>query len=645
MKIPLNWLKQIVDLPSDVKKLTHDLTMVGHMLDKIEVINGEIILDLELRGNRADCYSILGIAREVSAIYGTKLKNLPIIDIKKVNKLQNINLKVLTPLVKNVEIIEIKNIKIEKSPKWLSSKLTAYGIETKNNIIDLTNYVMIETGEPMHAFDLDKIDSNLQIRLAKTGEKIITFMDSALSLNDDDLVWATNDTILSVAGAIGEKHHSISNSTKNILLEAANYDQANIRRTVYRHKLLTDAGIRHEKELDPNMVGFAVSRFLYFIKKYNWGEFKTEVYSYYPKKINPWKINLNFNYLNKLSSLNLKTNEIKKVLDKLQFKIVEKNKENLTVLIPTYRTDVKLEEDLIEEIIRIYGYDNIPANTLSLEIPKNITPDYILQEERLRNSAVSIGFDENISLSFIREKYLSLQTNKNNNVTLINPPSPEIKYLRSSLFPNLLESAKKIMNERGKLVQLFEIGKIYTKSNNKYEEKRKIGFIYTKYHNSFTEFKSLISSFFDKADINNPLYISDILDLNFINSYKLKLDKQEIGWGGKFGEFYYTEIDLDSILNKEQKYKVSLWPKYPPQIEDLTLVVPKKTYIGEVIKTIKSINQLVNKVVLTDIYENSYTFNIEYQSKNHTLNDREVKDLRTKILSSLKLKFGIVTKE
>lgn len=644
MKIPLNWLKQIVDLPSDVKKLTHDLTMVGHMLDKIEVINGEIILDLELRGNRADCYSILGIAREVSAIYGTKLKNLPIIDLKKVNKLQNINLKVLTPLVKNVEFIEIKNIKIEKSPKWLSSKLTAYGIETKNNIIDLTNYVMIETGEPMHAFDLDKINSNLEIRLAKTGEKLITFMDSALSLTNDDLVWATNDTILSVAGAIGEKHHSISNSTKNILLEAANYDQANIRRTVYRHKLLTDAGIRHEKELDPNMVGFAISRFLYFIKKYNWGEFKTEVYSYYPKKINPWKINLSFNYLNKLSGLNLETNEIKKVLDKLQFKIVEKNKENLTVLIPTYRTDVKLEEDLIEEIIRIYGYDNIPVNTLSLEIPKNITPEYILQEERLRNSAVSIGFDENISLSFIKEKYLSLQANKNNNVTLINPPSPETKYLRSSLFPNLLESSKKIMNERGKLVQLFEIGKIYTKSNNKYEEKRKIGFIYTKYHNSFTEFKSLISSFFDKADINNPLYISDILDLNFTNSYKLKLDKQEIGWGGKFGEFYYAEIDLDSILNKEQKYKISLWPKYPPQIEDLTLVVPEKTYIGEVITAINSVSQLINNSELVNIYKNNYTFNIEYQAKDHTLTDSEVKEIRDKILSSLKSKFGITIK-
>jgi len=642
MKIPLNWLKQIVDLPSDVKKLTHDLTMVGHMLDKIEVINGEIILDLELRGNRADCYSILGIAREVSAIYGTKLKNLPIIDIKKVNKLQNINLKVLTPLVKNVEIIEIKNIKIEKSPKWLSSKLTAYGIETKNNIIDLTNYVMIETGEPMHAFDLEKIDSNLEIRLAKTGEKITTFTDSALNLTNNDLVWANNDTVLSVAGAIGGKYHSVSNSTKNILLEAANYDRANIRRTVYRHKLLTDAGIRHEKELDPNMVGFAISRFLYFIKKYNWGEFKTEVYSYYPKKINPWKINLNYNYLNKLSGLNLETNEIKKVLDKLQFKIVEKNKENLTVLIPTYRTDVKLEEDLIEEIIRIYGYDNIPANTLSLEIPKNITPDYILQEERLRNSAVSIGFDENISLSFIKEKYLSLQVNKNNNVTLINPPSPETKYLRSSLFPNLLESAKKIIDDRGKLVQLFEVGKIYLKDKGKYVEKRKIGFIYRSNNkNEFIYFKSLVLSFFDKADINNPLYISDILDLNFTNSYKLRLDKQEIGWGGKYGEFYYAEIDLDSILNKEQKYKINLWPKYPPQIEDLTLVIPEKTYIGEVISAVKSVNQLIGKVELTDIYENSYTFNIEYQSENHTLTDKEVEVIRTKILSSLKSKFGI----
>lgn len=638
MKIPIKWLEELVTHPKDVKKLTSDLTMVGHMLDKIEVRDGQTILDLELRGNRADCYSIIGIAREVAAIYGSKLKNINIVPIKKLNK-YSIDLDVQTNLVKRVGMIEIKNVKVEKSPKWLSEKLLAYGMESKNNIVDLTNLVMIETGEPMHAFDLDKIGKHLEIRLAKNNEKITTFMDTVLTMTKDDLVWAKDNTVLSIAGAVGEKHHSISAETKNILLEAANYERANIRKTVYRHMLLTDAGIRHEKELDPNTVDFAISRFLYFIQKYKWGEFKTEMYDYYPKKINPWALNLSFNYLKTLSGLDIEFNTIKKILTDLGFKITKKDKIGITVLVPTHRTDVTLEEDLIEEIVRIYGYDKIPVKTLSLEIPKNVTPSFILQENKLRNSAVSVGFDENISLSFIQEKY------KNNNVELLNPPSPDTKYLRNSLFHNLLDSAKKIINERGNLVELFEIGKIYLKEKREYTEKRKIGFIYwSKTKNDFIDFKTLISAFFDKVGITNPEYVSEILNFSFINSYLLKLDGKQIGFGGKHNDLYYLEIDLDSILGKEKRYEVNLWPKYPPQVEDLTLQLPEKTFVGEVIEAVYSISNIVYRVELTDIYESNYTFNIQYQADDHTLTDKEVGVIRTKILSVLKSKFGISLK-
>lgn len=639
MKIPIKWLGELVSLPSDIKKLSYDLTMVGHMLDKIEVKNGETILDLELRGNRADCYSIMGIAREVAAIYGSKLKEIKIIPVKKLKK-YNINLDVQTSLVKRVGMIEIKNVKIEKSPKWLSEKIISYGMESKNNIVDLTNLVMIETGEPMHAFDLDKIDKNLQIRLAKSGEKITTFMDTTLTMTKNDLVWAKGSDVLSVAGSIGEKYHSISDSTKNILVEAANYDRANVRRTVYRHMLLTDAGIRHEKELDPNMVEFAISRFLYFIKKYRWGEFKEEIYDYYPKKVNPWSLHMDFDYLKSLSGLDLKFEAIKNILIGLGFEITKKDKFGITVLVPTHRTDVTLEEDLIEEIVRIYGYDKIPTKTLSLEIPKNITLGYILQEDKLRESAVAVGFDESISLSFVQEKH------KRNNIELLNPPSPDIKYLRSTLFFNLLDTANKIINERGSLVQLFEIGKVYLKEKKVYTEKRKIGFIYwSKNKNKFVDFKSLISAFFDKAGITNPEYISEILSFDFTDSYLLKLDKNQIGFGGKHEDLYYLEIDLDSILNKEKKYSVNLWPKYPPQVEDLTLQFPDKTYVGDVINTINSVSQLINKSELTDIYDQNFTFNIQYQSDDHTLTDKEVEEIRNKILSSLKSKFGILIKE
>lgn len=650
MKIPLNWLKEIVSLPDDIKKLSHDLTMVGHMLDKVEVKNGETILDLELRGNRADCYSILGIAREVSDLYGTTVKSLPVIQLAQVKKLSNVSLSVKSQLVKRVGMVEVSNVKITKSPKWLISKITSYGMESVNNIVDLTNLVMIEAGEPMHAFDLDKVKGNLEIRLAKDGERMTTFMGLDIKLTKEDLVWAKADKVLSVAGAVGEKHNSISDSTKNILVEAANYDRANIRRTVYRHKLLTDAGIRHEKELDPNMVDLALSRFLYFVRKYGWGDFKNEFYDYYPNKVKPWKIDLSYDYLKTLSGIDFAATDVKQILSKLQFEILGNDKRGITVLVPTYRTDVTLPEDLIEEIVRIYGYDKIPTKTLSLEIPKNVTPSYIIQEENLRNAAISLGFDESTSLSFVKEEYLDknipVESGNYKIVSVQNPPSPDTRYLRVTLFPNLLESAQKIINERGKVVQLFEIGKIYLKENAKYIEKRKIGLIYWKQETrSFQDFKSLILGLFNKVNIDSPNYLPEILNLPLTDSYLLKLGKKNIGFGGKYNDTYYCEIDLDTLLVGNKKYLSHLWPKYPPQIEDLTLLIPEKTYIGEVVETIKNVSTLITSVDLKDIFKDAYTFNIEYQNPEKTLDNKEVGEIREKALKILKSKFEITLKK
>ncbi|MEK7550489.1 MAG: phenylalanine--tRNA ligase subunit beta [Patescibacteria group bacterium] len=652
MKIPINWLEEFVEIPSDLKKLTHDLTMVGHMLDKIEEKNGETILDLELRGNRADCYSILGIAREVSAIYGNRVKTLQTVLLTKVKKLKNISLNVKTPFVKRVGMVEVKDVKIMKSPKWLSDKLTNYGMESINNIVDLTNYVMIETGEPIHAFDLDKVGDNIEIRLARDGEKITTFTDGQIKLTHEDLVWASGPEglrpggqVLSIAGAVGEKYNSISDSTKNILIEAANYNRANIRRMIYRHKLLTEAGIRHEKNLDPNIVDLAISRFLYLIKKYNWGKFNPEVYDYYPSRVSPCKINLTYNYLKTLGGVDIKFSEIKNILSKLQFEVVKKDKEELTVLIPTYRTDVILTEDLIEEIIRIYGYDNIPTKTLALEIPKNVTLNYILQEEKFRNSSEALGFDEVISLSFIKKEYLdkNIPVDKGNLkvVSIQNPPSPDTRYLRATLFPNLLDSTLKIINDRGEVAQLFEIGKIYLKNGNRYIEKRKIGLIsWNENKKNFSDFKSLVHALFAKMGIKSPEYLHEILNITLSDSYVLKFMGKEIGFGGKLNDIYYIEIDLDMLLGQEKKYNMSLWPKFPPQIEDLTFTIPAKTYIGNVMRVISELDSRISNLSLKDIFSDSYTFNLEYQDPDKTLTNDEVEKIRNKILSAVKSKFG-----
>lgn len=650
MKVPINWLKELVTIPSDINVLTDKLTMVGHMLDKKSIVNDEIVLDLELRGNRADCYSIYGIAREVSAIFGSKVKLPKVEKLIKINKLKNSNLQVKTSLVKRAAMTEVYDVKITKSPDWLRDKIAAYGMESVNNIVDLTNYVMIEMGEPMHAFDLDKVKGmELEIRLAKNNEKITTFQNEVLTLTDNDLVWTKGDCILSIAGAIGEKDNSISDTTKNILVEAANYDRANIRKSVYRHNLLTEAGIRHEKELDPNMVNIAIGRFLYLVKKYNWGTFDSTFYDYYPKKIEPWKVKLELKHLGEIGGLSIDRKEIRKILRNLDFGIVKFDKQNLEVEIPTYRTDVVLEEDLIEEILRIYGYENIPAHVLSLEIPNQITPKYITQEINLRNSASAVGFNEAISLSFVKENEATYnihpQKAEATVISLINPPSPDNKNLRTTLLPNLRELAQKAIYERVNEVRLFEIGKIYYKYKKEYKEERKIGFILYQEESSFADFKSLVVSFFVKAGINKPTFVSEALLLPLSDSFEIYLEKVKIGFGGKNNKIYFAEIDLDSILGMEKKYQVNLWPKFPPQIEDMTFTFPERTMIGEVINTVKSVNQFISNIELKDTYKDSFTFRIWYQDPEKTMTDAEVEKIRKEILSSLKTKFGATIKE
>lgn len=645
MRIPINWLNDFVKLPKEESELTDKLTMVGHMLDKKDVVGGEKIIDLELRGNRADCYSILGIAREVSALYRTSVKYPKTLDLKKVKKIEGIDLDIKTPLVKRVMMVKIKDVKITKSPKWLADRLTQYGIDPINNIVDLTNYVMIETGEPMHAFDLDNVGQALQIRLALNDEEITTFHDEVISLTSDDLVWTNESEILSIAGAIGGKKHSINDSTKNVLLEAANYDRANIRRSVHRHNLLTDAGIRHEKELDPNLVETAMGRYLYLIEKNGWGVAEKSVYDYYPKESKRWNIKLNVDKVEKLSGVFIPLPEIKLILKSLNFEISSSGKSELTVSVPTYRTDVTLVEDVIEEILRIYGYDKIPVKVLSLEIPEVVTPPYIKQELMLKTLMTGLGVNEVISSTFVKEKLLDLNVKMDEavfeSVKLTNPPNPDNKVMRMTLLPNLYEFVVKIGNERGTSADLFEIGKIYFKEKGKYFEKRKLGIVaWNKENLTFAEFKGIIDGVFVKSGINHVSYDRTPLGTKLAETFSVSIGADIVGYGGIYQNVYFAELDLDSMLGKGAGYQVTLWPKYPPQIEDHNFVFPEKTKVGEVIDSMKSVDSKISNLELIDVYKDTYTIRVWYQDPEKTLTDSEVEKIRNKMLLTVKEKFG-----
>lgn len=648
MKVPINWLKDYVDVPSNIHELGEKLTMVGHMLDKIEKGKEETILDLELRGNRADCYSIIGIAREVSAIYKRPLLLPKIYEkkLKKVENLKEIKLNIKSELVKRVVMVAIKNVKIGPSPDFMRKRLMQYGIPPINNIVDATNYVMVETGEPMHAFDLELLRKEIEIRLARPRETLITFEGTKINLTKDDLIFANDKSPLSVAGAIGGKNYSIQPSTKSILLEAACYDRANIRRTARRHNIMTEAGLRHEKELDPNLVSFAMLRFLELIKENNWGTFEHEIYDYYPEPRKEITLSLNFENLEKIGGLKIDQKIAKKIIKSLYFTIKKENPNQITVSVPTFRTDIVEEADLIEEVLRIYGYEKIPAQTLSLEIPKDITLPQITQEQKIKESLIQIGFDETITSSFVYDK------DKNNNLSIdndtilkpvcvSNPPSPDFQIMRMSLLPNLLECAKKVGDERGEEARFFEAGKIYFRKKKEYFERRKLGMIFWKKDKpSFIEFKGYIETLFLIFGINHYVFNEASDSIFPSSSFSVSFKNKTIAVGGQIKEnAYFVEIDLDLILGKEEINKVSLWPKFPPIIEDLSFIVSPKTLAGEMIDQIKIISKLIVLVELIDSYQITRTFRITYQCSGKTLTDKTVKKIRKTIIEKIEKRF------
>lgn len=651
MRVPINWLKNYVKIGKDLDMLTYKLTMAGHMLDKKDSVDGNVVLDLELRGNRADCYSIVGIAREVAALFDTPLKYPKLYQkIKKASAIKNMSFKFDPKHVKRAAIARIKNIKITQSPKWLQQSLKAYGIASINNIVDLTNFVMVETGQPLHAFDNDKVQKTIEVGLAKKGEQITTFLGSKIALTPEDLVWKSKGQVISVAGAIGAQNPSVSDNTKTILVEAANYDRANIRRTIHRHNLLTDAGIRHEKELDPNLVRDGILRFLELIDQNGWGEIENELYDYYPNPLEPWEIDLNLEYLNNFSGTDIKLETVNNILERLSFKILRKSSNTIRVLCPTHRTDVKLEEDLVEEVLRILGYDQIPTKILSFEIPEDITPDYVSQEEEVKRNLIGCGFDEVISIPFVKEKYKKYNkdpiSKSASPVNVQNRPSPDVEEMRMNLFPNLLENVEKIINERGIVAPLFEVGRVYHKKHkNNYVEKRKVGIAYwAKEKGSHPKFKGFLDAYFENFRLSDIKYQEFwAQDFGVTNAYTINLKGDPIGYGWQSEDIYYAEIDLDLTVGKSTSPKVNLWPKFPPQIEDVTFRLPEKTYLGHIIAELEK-PKLVSKVELWDVYKDYYTFRIWYRHPQKTLSDKEVEVIRKKIIKMVKDKYGGVVK-
>jgi phenylalanyl-tRNA synthetase beta chain len=680
MNFSYNWLQSFFkgQLPKP-EKLAEILTMSSFEVIKVYPVKSaeggakqfnrvkksgkDFILDIDVLPNRApDCFSHLGIARECAALLGYKLQftGYRLQEDKKLKANDFIKIE-----VKNKKACPrytariIADVKVGVSPKWLKERLKVCGLQSINNIVDAANYMMLETGQPLHAFDAEKIlGRKIIIRKAKEGEKISALDGKKYELGDDMLVIADSKNALAIAGIKGGKKAEIDRNTKTIVLESANFDSITIAKTSKKLNLMTDASLRFEHGIDLNLTEIAVNKVANLISKIAKGKIAKGLIDFYPKRTLSKKINLDLSYVERLIGTKIPEKEIISIFKKLGFKIRKIKSQLIEVNIPTFRLDIVLPEDLIEEIARIYGYQKVPSiSPMVALIPPKRNLD-IFWEDMVKNILKDMGFSEVYNYSFISKKEVEI-FNFKNLIEIDNPLSSDYQYLRPSLIPNLFKNVGdnfRYFND----IRIFELGKIFKKEKNK--EKRMLTGLMT--GDKFFEVKGVVDLLFNKLGIAKVWYdeFKPTPEESKISCWvqkkcaEIKVNQEEIGFLGEIspkimGKLKITNkvvaFDLDfeklsQLASEEHEFRPI--SAYPAAIQDIAVLVPRDVSVEDVLNKIEITGgKLVRDVDLFDIYEGeelpegkkNLAFHIIYQAEDRTLSSKEIDKIHKKIISAL----------
>ena len=669
-----NWLQSFFQakLP-EPKKLAEILTMHFAEVEEIKKDGQDFTLDIDVRPNRAgDCFSHLGIAREIATITGLKYigdtyVNLEFREDKDLKAKDFIQVEVkLQQACPRYTARVITNVKIEPSPRWLQGRLKVCGLRPINNIVDIANYVMLETGQPLHAFDGEKIESQkIIVRFAKNREKIVTLDEQKFDLNPVVLVIADEKKPVAIAGIKGGKLPEIDKKTKVVVLESANFNSQTIRQGSKKLNLKTDASLRFEHGIDPNLTELAINRAAYLIQRIAKGKIAKGLVDFYPKKVLPKIIKLDLDYVEKLLGIKISVNEIKDTLKKLNFKLTEtrslRKTNQIEVEIPSFRLDVNIPEDLIEEVGRIYGYQKIKSVfPISFLVPSKRNLD-IFWEDMTKDILKEAGFTEVYNYSFISENDAKIFKSFQNLIELENSMSEEQKYLRSSLIPNLLKNIQKNQDYFSE-IKIFELGKVFEKPAK--EERILTGVITG---DAFFQAKGVLDILLNKLGISNIFYdeyrtAAEEREICWWYPRKcaeIKVDGERIGFLGEISQRILNEFKLkqkviyfdiffeklSKLASEEHEYRpVS---KFPSAVRDIAILVPYQVRVEEVLNKIETVGgSLVRDIDLFDIYEGeelpggkkNLAFHIIYQAEDRTLSSKEIDELQNKIIKNLEEK-------
>ena len=649
-----------------------DLEPGKAVADIFEVENDQIF-EIGLTPNRADAMSHWGVARDLKAGYQQQGKTLELItpsvssfhvdsrSLKIPIKVEDSN---LAPRYCGVTISDIK---VESSPKWLQNRLKAIGITPKNNVVDATNYVMHELGQPLHAFDAGKIAGNqINVKTLPAGTKFITLDEVERELHEDDLMICDAEKPLCIAGVFGGITSGVTASTTAIFLESAYFNPVSIRKTAKRHGLNTDASFRFERGIDINSVEYALKRAALLIKEIAGGEVTSDIDDLYFKKIEDFQVFLTFDKVNKLIGENLEEETIKSILASLEIRVNNVTETGMGLTIPSYRVDVMREADVIEEILRVYGYNNIKFSdklNASVSISSKFE-DYKLQN-LISNQLVGQGFYESMANSLTTPEYtkLSEQIKDEYNVEMLNPLSLDLSVMRQSMLFSALEAASYNINRKRNRLKLFEFGKTYHNYVSGRTESKHLALTVTGNrqaenwnispgNGNFFYLKGIILAILDRLGVNSSKTSATKSDLFSeglaMSSRKAKL--VEFGVVKKSilkhfdiqQEVLFADFNWEAIIEEAttQKKKFNPIPKYPAVRRDFALLLDESVSYEKIENiALQTGKKMLKEVNLFDVYQGSnlpegkksYAVSFLFQDENKTLTDKQVDKMMGKL--------------
>ena len=676
MKLPTEWLKEYCDINITNEQIVTQLTMAGIECELLDE-PGEII-DISLTPNRADCFSVLGVSRELAALNNRHIKSDQNTQTT-IDHSDEIEIKIESP--KDCPILMariINDIDVNaKTPAIITQRLNLSGIKSVNIIVDITNYVMLETGQPLHAYDLRAIDSELIVRRGHNKENI-TLLDGSIKTVDQNYLLISDVTkVLGIAGIMGGKNSGIQTDTKNIVLESAYFNNETIMGKPRILNLHTESGLRFERGVDPSIQNHAIERASKLINEYSGGKngpiTNSTSNSETPKRL---PILLRKKRIHQILGITIPNNRIKEILTKLNMKIKEQDYgySGWMVTPPLFRFDINQECDLIEELARLNGYDNIDEQNEHGEIKLNKTSARSIKINHINNLMSGLGYSEVINYSFISPSMSNIQGEHINTIDITNPLSIDMSIMRASLLPGLLNNLLHNLKRQHRAIKLFESGKVFKNLNTPNQETEMLAGIgyglrmdeqwITKLKTiNFYDIKGDLERLFSSLRINTSIQYDKSTHPMLCpgRTAEIILDGKTIGYIGELNPELSMNLELSEqpILFEMDKEVLKLPKKiihddqtyFPSSRRDISIIISEEQAISEIIKVINTLKiKVLKNIIVFDVYKGenietgriSIALGLIFQNKSRTLTDDEIdsnmSEITKKILSTFNIK-------